>query len=100
MRSVCSAAALVLLACAACGTLSNEDIAFLSALPRKTDLHVQVPVQSSSVQPACAIGDAADWRKAKERGDEINSAVDSVLALVDVVRTIPPSQRKTNLRVW
>ena len=101
MRSVCSATALVLLLTSgACGTLSNDDIAFLSALPRKGDLHVQVPVQSSSAQPACAIGDAADWRKAKDRGDQINSAVDGVLALVDVVRTIPPTQRKTDLRVW
>jgi hypothetical protein len=100
MRLVCSAAALVILGCTACGTLSDEDIAFLSALPRKSDLHVQVPVQSSSVQPACAIGDAADWRAAKEKGDQINAAVDDVLALVDVVRAIPPTQRKTNLRVW
>jgi hypothetical protein len=101
MRSVCSAAALVfLLTSTACGTLSNEDIAFLSALPRKNDLHVQVPVQSTSAQPACAIGDAADWRKAKDTGDQINSAVDGVLALVDVVRTVPPAQRKTDLRVW
>jgi hypothetical protein len=98
MRSACSA--LVLLACAACGNLSNEDIAFLSALPHKDDLHVQVPIQSSQVQPACALGDAADWRKAKTRGDQINSAVDGVLALVDLIRSFAPSQRKDDLRVW
>jgi hypothetical protein len=98
MRSGCKALAL-LLACAACGNLSNEDIAFLSALPRKDDLHVQVPLQSAA-QPACALGDAADWKKAKATGDDISSAVDKVLALVDVVRTFPPSQRKPDLRVW
>src|SRR4051812_5700159 len=98
MRSACSSLAL-LLACAACGSLSNEDIAFLSALPRKEDLHVQVPLQSAA-QAACALGDASDWRKAKTTGDDINSAVDGVLALLDAVRTIPPSQRKPDLRVW
>ncbi|MFL5406996.1 MAG: hypothetical protein ACJ79O_14235 [Myxococcales bacterium] len=98
MRSACSSLAL-LLACAACGSLSNEDIAFLSALPRKDDLHVEVPLPSSA-QPACAIGDAADWKRAKATGDDINSAVDKVLGLLDVVRTFPPSQRKKDLRVW
>jgi hypothetical protein len=98
MRLV-SRAVLLGLLCAACGNLSNEDLAFLSAIPRREDLHVQVPVQSS-VQAICALGDASDWRKAKTTGDQLNGAVDSLLALVDAVRAFPPSQRKPNLRVW
>ncbi len=41
-----------LLLCA-CGNLSNEDIAFLEAIPQKQLLHVEVP-QGSAAQTLCA----------------------------------------------
>ena len=49
MRSVSKALAGVLLL-AACGNLSNEDIAFVEALPRTGDLHVQIQVDLAAQQ--------------------------------------------------
>jgi hypothetical protein len=90
-------AALLLLS--ACGNLSNEDIAFVEALPRTGDLHVRVPVQSA--QPACALGEASEWAVgARDTGDKLNAAVDAVLGVVDAIRTSSPTSRKPDLRVW
>ena len=92
----CAAGALAL--AAACGDLSNEDIRFLSALPRASEMHVAVPV--AATQPTCAIGSAAEWKKAKDTGDAINSSIDAVLGLVDVIRGSSPRRRDADLRVW
>ena len=96
MRSVGSA--LAVFACA-CGTLSNEDIAFFEALPQKEQLHVQVP-QNDTAQPACLIGPAEVWTNAKATGDSINSGVDGILGLVDAIRAVPPTTRDTDQRTW
>ncbi|MFL5311846.1 MAG: hypothetical protein ACJ79H_15530 [Myxococcales bacterium] len=83
----------------ACGNLSNEDIAFVEALPRTGDLHVRVPAQSA--QPACALGEASQWAVgARETGDKLNAAVDAVLGVIDAIRTSSPTSRKPDLRVW
>ena len=83
----------------ACGNLSNEDIAFIEALPRKDDLHVRVPVQSA--QPACALGEASQWvLGARDTGDKLNSAVDAVLGVIDAIRSSSPTSRRPDLRVW
>ena len=81
MRSVFSA--LLLLACA-CGNLSNEDVAFLEAIPQKDLLHVVVP-QGDTAQPACAIGQADIWLSAKSTGNSINAGVDGILSERDIV---------------
>lgn len=96
LRSGALAAAWLL---TACGNLSNEDIAFAEALPRKGDLHVRVPVQSA--QPACALGEASQWAVgARDTGDKLNLAVDTVLGVVDAIRGSSPTSRKPGLRVW
>jgi len=83
----------------ACGNLSNEDIAFVEALPRKGDLHVQVPVQSA--QPACALGEASQWAVgARDTGNKLNAAVDAVLGIIDAIRGSSPTSRRPDLRVW
>ena len=83
----------------ACGNLSNEDIAFVEALPRTGDLHVRVPVQSA--QPACALGEASQWAVgARDTGDKLNAAVDAVLGIIDAIRASSPTSRKPDLRVW
>ena len=90
--------ALLALLCA-CGNLSNEDIAFAEALPRRSDLHVQVPARSA--QPACALGEATQWvLGARDTGDKLNAAVDAVLSIVDAIRTSTPTTRKPDLRIW
>lgn len=93
---LCAAVGFSLLA--ACGDLSNEDIRFLSALPRATEMHVAVPV--ATAQPTCAIGSAAEWKKAKDTGDAINASIDAVLGMVDLIRGSSPSRRDADLRVW
>jgi hypothetical protein len=99
MHSVSKALAAALLLLAACGTLSNEDIAFVEALPRTGDLHVRVPAQSA--QPACALGEASQWAVgARDTGDKLNAAVDAVLGVVDAIRRSSPTSRKPDLRVW
>ena len=98
MRSASKAFAALLLV-TACGNLSNEDIAFVEALPRTGDLHVSVPVQSS--QPACALGEASQWAVgARDTGDKLNAAVDAVLGVIDAIRRSSPTSRKPDLRVW
>src|SRR5438477_130291 len=44
MRLACSA----LLLAAACGNLSNEDVAFLVAIPQRDQLHVAVPANGGT----------------------------------------------------
>jgi hypothetical protein len=95
MRLVSSA---LLLACA-CGTLSNEDVAFLEALPQKGMVHVAVPAGSTG-QNLCAIGPADYWIKAKTTGNSINQGVDNILTLVDTIRVVPPTSRDTDQRTW
>ena len=95
MRSVASA----LLLLAACGNLSNEDLAFLEALPQKDQLHLSVPGNGTS-QNLCSLGSADVWTNAKSTGDGINAVVDSTTALVDQIRAIPPTTRDTDSRTW
>jgi hypothetical protein len=95
MRLVCS---LLLLACA-CGNLSNEDVAFLEALPQKGTLHVSVPA-GSIAQNVCLIGPDDIWSFAKPAGDNINQGVDNILTLVDAIRAVPPTTRDPDQRTW
>ena len=70
MRLACSA----LMLAAACGNLSNEDVAFLVAIPQRDQLHVAVPANDGTVQPACLFGAADVWTNAKTSGDGLNAA--------------------------
>ncbi|HZR07998.1 MAG TPA: hypothetical protein VFA79_05400 [Myxococcales bacterium] len=97
MRSAFSAAGLLLLC--ACGNLSNEDVAFLVAIPQKQQLHVAVP-QGSQAQSLCAIGSADIYASAKTTGVSINAGVDAILSLVDTIRTTPPTTRDDDSRTW
>jgi hypothetical protein len=95
MRLACSA---LLFACA-CGSLSNEDVAFLEALPQKGALHVSVPAASTG-QNLCAIASADVWIGARSTGDSINQGVDNILTLVDAIRAVTPTTRDTDTRTW
>jgi hypothetical protein len=113
MRWVNSSLAVAALAALAtgCGNYSTEDIRFLSALPRRTDLHVTVPadaapptgalVSRAAVSAACpAIGDATIWTDGKKTSDNLNAGVDWIVGLIDVVRKYPPTKRDTDSRTW
>jgi hypothetical protein len=95
MRSAISA---LLLLCA-CGTLSNEDVAFREALPQKETLHVQVQ-QANAAKVACAIGTADFWISAKATGDNINAGVDGIVGLVEAISAVTPTTRDTDQRTW
>jgi hypothetical protein len=97
MRSASSAPVLALLC--ACGNLSNEDVAFLEAIPQKQQLHVAVP-QGSRSQNLCAIGPAEVYANAKTTGQSINAGVDAILALVDSIRKVTPTTRDEDSRTW
>ncbi len=97
MRWASSAVALVLLC--ACGNLSNDDIAFVEAMPQKSQLHVQVP-NGSTAQSLCSIGSADIYANAKATGQSINSGVDDMLALVEAIRTVTPTTRDDDSRTW
>ncbi len=97
MRWAGSALALALLC--ACGNLSNDDIAFVEAIPRKEQLHVQVP-SGSTAQPLCSLGSADIYANAKATGLSINSGVDDILSLVDAIRTVTPTTRDDDSRTW
>ena len=96
MRSVGKAAAALALLCG-CGNLSNDDVAFLLAIPQKSQLHVSVP-QGSTSQNLCAIGAADVYASAKSTGDSLNAAVDAILALVDAIRRVTPTTRDDDSR--
>jgi hypothetical protein len=91
-----------------CGNLSNDDIAFIEALPRTGDLHVRLPAQSAqpaqtalSAQSVCTLGAAQEWLLgARDAGDKLNAAVDAVLGIIDAIRRSSPTSRKPDLRVW
>jgi hypothetical protein len=89
----------VLLAVCACGNLSNEDVAFLEALPQKDHLQVKVP-QTAARQSPCPLGNADIWINAKATGDSINSGVNGILGLMDAIRAVAPTTRDTDQRTW
>jgi hypothetical protein len=100
MRSGTSAAALALLAAASgCGTWSNEDIAFVEALPTSQALKVALP--ASAGQALCAPpGPSAVWGWAKPAGDGLNALADVVLGFVDLVKSVTPTTRAADARTW
>jgi hypothetical protein len=88
----------IVLVCA-CGNLSNEDVAFLEAIPQKDALKVQVP-GNGAAQAACSLGEATVYQSAKATGDSINQGVSSLLTLVDTIRAVPATTRDTDTRIW
>jgi hypothetical protein len=83
----------------ACGNLSNEDIAFLVAIPQKQQLHVAVP-QGSASQNLCLLGTADIYGSARSTGANLNAVVDAILGLVDAIRRATPTTRDDDSRTW
>lgn len=99
--------ALALGAAAGCGTWSNDDIAFVEALPSSQGLRLALPsaaaqaLTAGAAAPACGPAGASEvWASTKPTSDGLNAAVDGLLAFVDLVRTATPSARGADSRGW
>ena len=98
-RAALPAAVVALALGAGCGSWSNEDILFVAALPTREALALKLP--ASAGQALCAPpGPSLVWGWAKPVGDGLNGVVDSLLALVDLVKRTPPTTREPDARVW
>jgi hypothetical protein len=88
------------LAAAGCGNYSTEDLRFLSALPQREDLAVEVPRPPPGALSACPPSNASVWLGAKPVSDDLNGGIDLLLALVDKIRSISPTSRRDDARFW
>jgi hypothetical protein len=92
MRAICLMVVLVL---AGCGNYSNDDIAFLDALPSREALAVSVP------QNGGALGlQASLYTGTVQSAQSIDGAVLQLVEILDLVRTLPPSSRARDGRTW
>ena len=96
-RAIAGVAGLAVVA--GCGTWSNEDIAFVEALPTSQALQVVLP--ASAGKALCAPpGPSQVWGWAKPAGDGLNALVDLMLGFVDLVKSMTPTTRKLDARTW
>lgn len=95
--------ALSLLACA-CGDWSNEDIEYLYALPQKDLLKSQLGDMASTgqgVRRDPLLGDTSNiYQATKTQAEKFNEFLDTVLTGLDTLRTIHPTKREKNKRIW
>ena len=88
-----------LIAAAGCGgTLSNDDIAFIEAVPPRGSLHVEVPAGKS--QALSTLGTATVYTEAVKIASSVNAGLDGILGLLDVIRGVPPTTRSEFSRTW
>ena len=80
------------------GTLSNDDIAFIEAVPQKESLHVNVPPRSA--QALSTLGRADVFIRAQDIARGVNGGLDGVLGLLDFIRGVTPSTRSQTGRTW
>ena len=90
--SVASAAAL--LVASACGTYSDTDIPYLEAVP--TNLAIALPQggEAGCPNPSDLAADA------QSAGDSINSSIERVVELLDLILQVSPSARTADSRTW
>lgn len=97
MRSTRVFAIAGLVALAGCGNLSNDDLAFIAAIPHAENLHVSVPQKPASqalrLASACPLGAADSWVASEASGEKINAGVDGIISFVEVIRGLPPTTR-------
>lgn len=91
-----------LLLCA-CGNWSNSDLEYVYALPQRDTLKSQLGAQSAmqGVRRDPLLGEHSDvYESTKKASDEFNAFLDGVLTGLDTLRTIPPTKREDNKRIW
>lgn len=80
---------------AGCGNYSNEDLEFMSVLPVREDVAVEVPRRGSLV-----VTGPEGWLTTLRVTHDLNAAADAFLGLIDTVRGYYPTTRRTNERIW
>jgi hypothetical protein len=85
------------LAVAGCGNYSNEDLEFMNALPKQSDLSVNMPARTSAVT---VLEEAELARLTHETTRGLNGLTRTLVGLVDLIRSYPPTSRTRVSRVW
>jgi hypothetical protein len=106
MRTLWPALLCLLAACG--GNFSNEDLEYLNALPVREDLASKLPDSNARSgsglaqrRDRLAVGEAsalyADTRKASQA---FNGGLDWLLGLLESIRTVSPTTREPDRRIW
>ena len=100
------------LALAACGgDFSNDDLEFLNALPRREDLAAKLPqkgqgragggLATRTSGLVVRLGEMSELMgDTEETGRAFNAGVDALLSLLEDIRSLPPTTREPDRRVW
>jgi hypothetical protein len=106
MRNLWPALLCLLAACG--GNFSNEDLEYLNALPTREALASKLPESSGSSgggltqrRDRLLVGDTSqlylDTRKASI---DFNNGLDGLLSVLENIRTVPPTSRELDRRIW
>jgi hypothetical protein len=87
--------ATVLLAFAACGNYSNEDLEFMNAVPAQGDLVANIPPA-----PLTTTDEAELSAQTHQAVRNFNGLIDNVLAYIEAVRSYEPTSRARDSRTW
>lgn len=96
---------------AGCGNWSNDDVAFVEALPTERELLLTFPVQAAQADGlqagapdaavcASALDRSRIWTIAIDAGKILNVIVDDTLEMILVARGVEPTVRTSNSRTW
>lgn len=86
---------LVAFAMVACGNYSNDDIAFYDALPDKQALSVNVPQNGQALAQQASL-----YTGTVQSAQNINTGVENIIGLLDLIRTLSPTERTDTSRTW
>jgi hypothetical protein len=81
----------------ACGDYSNEDLAFMNALPENDELRVNLPARSAALAPAT---EAELARTTHDVTATFNGLLGDLTNMVDYIRSFPPTSRTPDSRTW
>src|SRR5262245_44869811 len=91
----------LLLAVAACGNFSNEDLLFLAGVPRPHEVEMEVEAVGGEAGQALVGAPAELYGVAHNAAQELNGGVAGILALVGQLGAgYPPTERAEDSRVW
>jgi hypothetical protein len=76
------------------GNYSNEDVDFQLALPESSDITVKLP------QALVVAGAAEYYLATRDVVGKANAFVVAVIGIVDAIRSIAPSERRGDVRLW